>query len=226
VPGVWVAAPYAGALWTPGYWGFVGGHYGWYRGYWGPHIGFYGGVNYGFGYVGVGYAGGYWNGGHFFYNRTVNNINVNVIHNVYSHTVVDKTVNRVSYNGPGGLEVRPRPAELAALHEPHAAIMHAQLQHEQQARADRTSFFTANHGRPEHLVVEKPLAADRGIKAPPMVTEAHGRPEEHPAPHPEARPAEHPAPHPAAHPAEHPKPAPKHAPEKRPEEKRRPDEPH
>ena len=54
VPGTWVAPPRVGVLWTPGYWGFVGGVYALHAGYWGPHIGFYGGVNYGFGYVGNG----------------------------------------------------------------------------------------------------------------------------------------------------------------------------
>jgi len=238
VPGVWVAAPYQGALWTPGYWGFVHGRYGFFRGYWGPHIGYYGGVNYGFGYVGVGYQGGYWNGGHFDYNRAVNNINTNVVHSVYSRTVMNPTtVTRVSYNGPGGLTVRARPSEIVALREPHAPPMHAQLEHEQSARADRTSFVSVNHGRPEHLVLEKPLPADRGVK-PVMPPEAHGRPAEqrgpaemhpeHPAPHAEGRPAPHPAAHPEAHPA-HPKPSPeqkKKAPEKRPEDRKRTDEPH
>ena len=60
--------PRVGVLWTPGYWGFVGGVYAFHVGYWGPHIGFYGGVNYGFGYVGVGFAGGRWVGNSFAYN--------------------------------------------------------------------------------------------------------------------------------------------------------------
>ena len=54
---------HVGVLWTPGYWGFVGGVYMFHAGYWGPHIGFYGGVNYGFGYGGVGFVGGRWRGG-------------------------------------------------------------------------------------------------------------------------------------------------------------------
>ncbi len=58
-------APYTGALWTPGYWGWNNGFYVWNAGYWGLHIGFYGGVNYGFGYGGHGYEGGYWNHGAF-----------------------------------------------------------------------------------------------------------------------------------------------------------------
>ncbi len=35
-PGAWVLAPYTGALWTPGYWGYGGGGYFWNVGYWGP----------------------------------------------------------------------------------------------------------------------------------------------------------------------------------------------
>ncbi len=71
VPGNWVSAPFAGALWTPGWWGYTGRGYGWHRGYWGRHVGYYGGVNYGFGFIGIGYQGGYWNNDHFFYNRDV-----------------------------------------------------------------------------------------------------------------------------------------------------------
>jgi hypothetical protein len=122
VPGVWVQAPYQGALWTPGYWGWTGGHYGFFHGYWGPHIGFYGGLNYGFGYVGIGYQGGYWNSGHFYYNRSVNNINVSVVHNVYERKVIVNNSIRVSFNGgPGGIQARPRPAELAALRDDRPA---------------------------------------------------------------------------------------------------------
>ncbi len=117
VPGAWVYAPYEGALWTPGYWSYDRGRYGWHRGYWGRHIGYYGGVNYGFGYIGFGYQGGYWQGDHFSYNRTVNNVNTTVVHNVYNYRVENRTtnVNRVSYNGPGGVQVRPRPAEMVAV---------------------------------------------------------------------------------------------------------------
>jgi hypothetical protein len=175
VPGAWVEAPYQGALWTPGYWGYDSGHrhYAFYRGYWGPHIGYYGGINYGFGYVGFGYQGGYWNQGHFDYNRSVNRVNVNQVHYVYNRTVVynntyNTTINtRTSYNGgSGGINVRPRPAELAALHEQHAPPMTAQVQHAQQARADRANFAAVNQGRPANPVMTRPLAADHNIRPP------------------------------------------------------------
>jgi WXXGXW repeat (2 copies) len=164
VPGVWVQAPYQGALWTPGYWGFTNGRYGFFHGYWGPHIGFYGGVNYGFGYAGVGYQGGYWNSGHFFYNRSVNNINVTVVHNVYNRTVIVNNNNRVSFNGGnGGIGLRPRPAEIAAIREPHAPPMSSQIQVQHQASVNRAAFVSVNHGRPAAAVIEKPVMADRDV---------------------------------------------------------------
>jgi hypothetical protein len=186
VPGVWVQTPYVGALWTPGYWGWTGGHYGFFRGYWGRHIGFYGGVNYGYGYGGVGYQGGYWNGDHFFYNRAVNNINITVIHNVYDYRVVTNNTVRVSFNGgPGGVRIRPRPAEIVALREPHAPPMHAQLENEHAASVNRANFVSQNHGRPAAAVIERPLAADRDVRpvAAPVRVETP-RPEARPAPAP------------------------------------------
>jgi hypothetical protein len=192
VPGVWVQAPYAGALWTPPYWGWVGGHYGFFHGYWGPHIGFYGGVNYGFGYVGVGYQGGYWNHDHFFYNRAVNNINVNIVHNVYNYRVVENNNVRVSFNGgPGGLRIRPRPAELVAFREPHAPPMQAQVQIERAAVTNRAQFAAVNHGRPASVVIEKPLVADRDVHpvaAPAARFQAAPQARPNEAPRPEVRP--------------------------------------
>jgi hypothetical protein len=189
VPGAWVEAPYEGALWTPGYWGYDNAHrhYAFYRGYWGPHIGYYGGVNYGFGFVGFGYQGGYWNRGHFDYNRSVNRVDVNVVHNVYSRTVINNTYinnTRISYNGGnGGLNARPRPAELAAIHEQHAPPMTAQVQHAQEARTNRADFASMNHGRPAVLAVSRPLAADHNIRPPAQVAERNvQQPQRAPAP--------------------------------------------
>ena len=121
VPGAWVEAPYEGALWTPGYWGYWNNSYGFYPGYWGQYVGYYGGIDYGFGYVGYGYQGGYWGGGHFNYNRSFNNMNGSRAQYIYNHPVSnDQRGSRVSYNGgSGGLHVRARPAELAALHQQH-----------------------------------------------------------------------------------------------------------
>jgi len=169
VPGAWVEAPYEGALWTPGYWGWGHNRYQFYRGYWGRHIGYYGGINYGFGYIGFGYQGGYWDNDHFRYNRAVNNVDIRVVRNVYSYNVGDNRSNgiRVSFNGgSGGVQMRARPQELRALHEQHAAPMSTQIQHEQAARSDRAQFAGANQGRPANMVANRPLQADRNVKAP------------------------------------------------------------
>ena len=171
VPGAWVEAPYEGALWTPGYWGYWNNLYGFYPGYWGQYIGYYGGINYGFGYIGYGYQGGYWGGGHFNYNRSVNNVNTSMVHNVYSRSVAGYTNNsHVSFNGgSGGLQARARPAELAAMHQPHTAPMSAQVRNERAASTNRAQFASANHGRPANVAVNQPLAADRNVKAPPAL---------------------------------------------------------
>jgi hypothetical protein len=167
VPGAWVLAPYTGALWTPGWWGYEHGHYGWHRGFWGRHIGYYGGINYGHGYDGHGYEGGYWQGDHFSYNRTVNNINATVVHNVYNYRITNISNTHVSYNGGrGGMEVKPRPSEIAAYHEQHNPPMSAQQQNVQQARSDRQSFVRVNNGRPAMPVASQPLQADSGVRPP------------------------------------------------------------
>ena len=169
VPGVWVQAPYEGALWTPGYWGYWQNHYRFNRGYWGEYIGFYGGIDYGFGYIGYGYQGGYWGGGQFYYNSSVNNVNVSVVHNVYNRSVSGNSGGggRVSFNGgSGGIQVQARPAELAAMREPHTAPMTAQVQNEHAASTNRAQFASVNKGRPASTTVSQPLAADRNVRAP------------------------------------------------------------
>jgi hypothetical protein len=190
VPGAWVSAPYQGALWTPGYWGYRSGRYAYYAGYWGRHIGYYGGINYGFGYVGFGYQGGYWNGNVFSYNRAVNNINTTVVRNVYSYNVRNVTVTNVSYNGgPGGVQYKPHPSELVAMHERHNPPMASQQQMVREAQANRSNFASANNGRPQMVVASRPVAADKGVVAPPMVHYAAVRPQER-VPAPAQRPAE------------------------------------
>lgn len=150
VPGTWVQPPEPGFLWTPGYWGWSDGLFLWHGGYWGLQVGFYGGVNYGFGYTGAGYEGGYWKGREFFYNRAVNNLNVVKVTNVYNRRVVNNVnVTRVSYNGgPGGLSVRPNPAQMQAEHDRHIGATAVQQQHENLARQDRAQFASVNHGKP------------------------------------------------------------------------------
>ncbi len=177
VPGAWVAAPFAGALWTPGYWGVWHRHYGFHPAFWGRHVGFYGGVAYGCGYYGSGYHGGYWRGNDFFYNEAVNRVNVNNVRNVYNRTVVvnntvinntfgntrNVAINRVSYNGPGGIQARPVAAEIVAFHSPRLAPMTAQQQIREAAAANRQQFFNQNHGRPLIAAAPRPLAADRVV---------------------------------------------------------------
>ncbi|MDP9053479.1 MAG: hypothetical protein M3N93_04145, partial [Acidobacteriota bacterium] len=160
VPGAWVLAPYVDALWTPPYWEYSGDRYRWHRGYWGRHIGFYGGIDYGFGYTGRGYYGGYWNGGRFNYNRSVTNVNVNIVQNVYERNVSVGRVSRVSFNGPGGINVRPIPAEIAVLHEARTAPIPAQIQHARAAQENRSQFAAVNRGQPAIIAQAQPLGTN------------------------------------------------------------------
>jgi hypothetical protein len=155
VPGTWVLIPEPGLLWTPGYWGWGDGVFVFHEGYWGPRVGFYGGINYGFGYVGVGYEGGYWRNGGFFYNRAVNHIGH--VTNVYNRTVVNVTVNNVSYNGgAGGLTARPNAEEEAAMRDRHIAPNSTQIQHRQTASTNRQLYESVNHGRPPIAATARP----------------------------------------------------------------------
>ena len=149
VPGTWVMPPQPGLLWTPGYWGFVDGAYLWHRGYWGPHVGFYGGIAYGFGYPGTGFYGGEWRHGVFFYNRSVVNVNIGVIHNVYERRVEVREVNRVSFNGRGGIERGPDRDEVRWERERHWDPTPDQDRHRDFAAHDRNQWNSVNHGRPD-----------------------------------------------------------------------------
>lgn len=178
VPGAWVEAPYYGALWTPPWWGYCGVHWCWHHGYWGPHVGYYGGIDYGFGYIGIGYFGGYWSGNRFFYNRAVTHVGGG-IRDVYERPVVYNNMrygtqprNRVSYNGGrGGLNVQPRPTEIAASRERHEAAMPVQRQMRVEASQNRAQSFTANRGRPAEAVAAHGFANSRGIAPTPRGVE-------------------------------------------------------
>jgi len=151
VPGVWVAPPRPGLLWTPGYWAFGNGVYLWHAGYWGPHIGFYGGVNYGFGFFGTGFVGGAWAGNVFRYNTAVVNVNNTVVRNVYiDRTVIRNTtvVNRVSFNGAGGVVSRPSVQEQGFAREQRFAPTGGQVSHESAFARDRNALASVNGGRP------------------------------------------------------------------------------
>jgi len=157
VPGVWVRPPRVGVLWTPGYWGFGNGVYVWHAGYWGPHVGFYGGLNYGFGFPGVGFIGGIWAGPVFRYNTAVVAVNAAVVRNVYvDRTVIRNTtvVNRVSFNGPGGVMARPTPQERIAMREEHVQATPAQFAHQRTASQDRNQLASFNHGHPALMAMD------------------------------------------------------------------------
>jgi len=140
------APPNPGLYWTPAYWGYVGGRYGFHAGYWGPSVGFYGGINYGYGYTGHGYYGGRWENNRFSYNTAVVRVNKTVIHNTYiNRTVVVNNNDRRSFNGGrGGVQARPRPQERAAMQQRHIAPTAAQTSHQESAHKDRASFAKTN----------------------------------------------------------------------------------
>jgi hypothetical protein len=208
VPGTWVEPPSVGLLWTPGYWGFIGGRYLFNAGYWGPTVGFYGGINYGFGYGGFGYEGGYWRDGRFAYNSRVNNFGGVHITNVYERNVTNVTVNRVAFNGPGGIDRRPMPAEVAAMHANHIPATTMQVQHVRMAQSNEGLRASVNHGTPAIMATSRPGAFTSGPAAahPGMPATRPGGFAPHPVPRPEPaapRPAARPegyAPHPAAGP--------------------------
>ncbi|TAL78232.1 MAG: hypothetical protein EPN75_11300 [Beijerinckiaceae bacterium] len=150
VPGTWVEPPRAGLLWTPGYWGWAGGSYLFHHGYWGTRVGYYGGIHYGHGYTGEGYEGGRWRDGHFFYNRSVTNITTKNITNVYEKTViVNRNVNRVSFNGGnGGTKARETKEQRTFARQQHFAPTVVQEKNVTAARNDKSLSNKANHGRP------------------------------------------------------------------------------
>ena len=151
VPGGWVAPPDVGLLWTPGYWGYSGGRYVFYDGYWGPSIGFYGGINYGFGYAGHGYDGGQWVGSMFRYNTAVTRVNTTLVHNTYvnKEVVTNSPGSRASFNGSGGVEVKPTAQEQAAGKAEHVPPTSAQRARVEEAMKDPALHATNNHGKPK-----------------------------------------------------------------------------
>jgi hypothetical protein len=81
-------------------------------------------------------------------------------------------MNRVSYNGGrGGLNVQPRPAEVAAMRERHDAPMQVQRQARVEASQNRGQTFSVNHGRPSEASVQHGFANSRGIAAAPRGVE-------------------------------------------------------
>ena len=172
VPGTWVLAPYVGALWTPGYWGWNGGLYIFHAGYWGPHVGFYGGINYGYGYGGYGYDGGYWNHGGFYYNRSVNHITNNIT-NVYNRTVINNTINRISFNGgPRGIATHATLQQMAWAREPHTAPVAAQVEQREMASRMPSMRAAVNHGMPPIAATPRAGMFSGGDRAMPVAARA------------------------------------------------------
>ena len=158
VPGTWVAPPSTGLYWTPGYWGYDNGSYAWNNGYWAPNVGYYGGIDYGFGYTGVGYTGGYWNNGTFAYNTAVTNVVPTIVRNVYvRHVVVRRIITRYSYNGPGGVRVRPTLTQIRVMRERHIAPTRVQVEQARIAARDRDFYASVNHGHPRLAAVRRPI---------------------------------------------------------------------
>ena len=158
MPGTWVEPPQPELLWTPAWWGWVDGRYGFHPGYWGREVGFYGGIDYGYGYTGEGYYGGRWDRGVFFYNRSVNNFANVRITNVYNQTVViNNNANRVSFNGgSGGIQARPTPQQETLARERHIEATPVQRQHAELASKDRSLFSKQNHGEPAVAATSRP----------------------------------------------------------------------
>jgi hypothetical protein len=191
IPGTWVLAPTPGFLWTPAYWGFENGFYAFHAGYWGPHIGFYGGINYGFGYFGHGFEGGEWRGNHFFYNTAVGNFGGAHITNVYVRNVTVVNNTRVSFNGAGGVQARPLPAEVQAMHENHIQPTAMQQQHFNAAAQDRGQLASVNGGRPQMAAARTPQEFTQHVNTLPQTQRvAPGAPGERF--HPNAQPAAQP----------------------------------
>ena len=173
VPGVWVMPPYYGALWTPPYWGFMNGFYGFFPGYWGPYVGFYGGIDYGFGYIGIGFFGGYWQGDRFFYNSEVTNVGRGgysyrraVFYNGRQYAA--QPLNRVSYNGgPGGVNARPRPTEVAAARFARSGPVPAQRQAQNFAARNSGQLYSSNRGRPAEAAFSRTIPSRQTLGSAP-----------------------------------------------------------
>ena len=153
VPGVWVAPPAVGLLWTPPWWGWNNGLSVFNEGYWGPSVGFYGGINYGYGYWGDGYWGGRWEGNTFRYNTAVSRVNTAAIHNTFvDRSVLSKEVkgSRVSFNGPNGAKAEPTAEQKAAAENARKVPPTSeQLARREAASKDRSLQASVNHGQPK-----------------------------------------------------------------------------
>jgi len=65
------------------------------------------------------------------------------------------TVNRYSFNGPGGINRRPNAAEESASREQHVAPTAEQRSHQEFASKNKAQFANVNHGRPAAAAMDK-----------------------------------------------------------------------
>ena len=105
-------------MWTPGFWGFVGGIYDITTAIGDTTSAITAALTMAMAIPAWDIRAATRNGNQLYYNRSVNNVNVTNINNVYNRTVINNTtINRVSYNGPGGVTRGPTAAEQAALRQ-------------------------------------------------------------------------------------------------------------
>jgi len=84
-------------------------------------------------------------------------VNNAVVHNTYvDRTVIrNVSVNRVSFNGQGGIDARATAEEEAAAREQHLEATQEQRTHEQTFIRDNNQRFSVNQGNPTRTVVTR-----------------------------------------------------------------------
>ena len=78
----------------------------------------------------------------------------------------------VSFNGPGGIMVRPNREEERFSREPHRMALAEQMHHEREAGHNREFFASANHGHPGIAATGRPGEFSRGHME--RASEMHG----------------------------------------------------
>jgi len=86
------------------------------------------------------------------------------ITNVYNRTVINNvTINRASFNGPGGVRRAPTRTELAIAREPHFMPSPDQVRQRERASHEAALRASVNHGAPAIAATERPGLFDRGV---------------------------------------------------------------
>jgi hypothetical protein len=112
-------------------------------------------------------------------NTAVWHVNTAVVHNTYVDRTVIKnvTVNRVSFNGPGGIEARPTADEEAAAREQHLEATQEQRTHEETSIHDNNQRFSVNKGNPTKTAVTKVDAREQVAATPAEERKEANKPE-------------------------------------------------